>query len=67
MEGVEGERYATGFKGNPYPVGLERDKINLALDQLFKTMKNETMSDGNVRLFQTQRVADGLKKMMEDC
>lgn len=67
VQGVEGERYATGFKGNPYPNGLERQSINLAFDALFKTIKQESMSDGNIRLFQTKKIADGLKKMMEDC
>jgi hypothetical protein len=47
----------------------ESDKLLKGLEDYYneRDKHQESMSDGNVRLFQTQRVADGLKKMMEDC
>lgn len=35
VQGVEPDRYASGFKGNPYPAGQDRIRINKAFDVLF--------------------------------
>ena len=39
VQGVEPTRYAVGYKGNPYPAGMERDAINAAFDHLVNTIK----------------------------
>jgi hypothetical protein len=51
VQGVEPERYATGYKGNPYPVGMERGAINGAFDHLFQTMDTREGAGDNVALF----------------
>jgi len=38
VQGVEQDRYGAGFKGNPYPVGSEREAINAAYDRLFRAL-----------------------------
>jgi hypothetical protein len=40
VHGVESDRFAGGgYKGNPYPVGVERERINAAFDNLVATIK----------------------------
>lgn len=53
VQGVEPERYADGYKGNPYPVG-ERPKINAAFADLFKVMDVREGAKGPA-LFQENR------------
>lgn len=39
VQGVEADRFTGGsFKGNPYPVGEERERINAAFARLFKAV-----------------------------
>ena len=52
VQGVEPERYQTGYKGNPYPAGMERPAINAAFDHLFKTMDVRTGESGKPALYQ---------------
>jgi hypothetical protein len=53
VHGVEGDRFAAAdrYKGNPYPVGEERAKINAAFDSLMATLKTREGDDGNVVMF----------------
>jgi hypothetical protein len=52
VHGVESDRYAGGnYKGNPYPVGVERATINSAFDKLFQTLKTKEADNGNVALY----------------
>ena len=67
VHSVGGEQYAIGYKGNAYPHGMERQKINAAFDNLFRSIKNEAMEDGNVRLYQQREAADRIATMMEEC
>ncbi|CAN5813034.1 hypothetical protein BH20PSE1_BH20PSE1_00880 [soil metagenome] len=46
VQGVEPERYAEGYKGNPYPAGLDREGINAAFDALFETMESRETENG---------------------
>lgn len=48
VQGVEGDRYTEekGYKGNPYPAGLERDAINAAYDRLFETIESKETPTG---------------------
>ena len=47
VQGVEPERYgSSAYKGNPYPVGLERDAINAAFDKLFVAMQTRETEKG---------------------
>lgn len=47
VQGVEPERYGSStYKGNPYPVGLERDAINAAFDKLFAAMQTRETGKG---------------------
>ena len=57
VQGVEPERYATGYKGNPYPAGMEREAINAAFDHLFKAMDAREGEHGPV-LFQRSAPTD---------
>jgi len=50
VHGVEGDRYAAGFKGNPYPAGAERDAINQAYDNFAATLKTRPGKDGRSAL-----------------
>ncbi|HEY6981218.1 LPD1 domain-containing protein [Reyranella sp.] len=50
VQGVEPERYATGYKGNPYPAA-ERPAINAAFDHLFATMATREGEGGRPVLF----------------
>ncbi len=51
VHGVESDRYAgKGYKGNPYPTGEERARINAAFDRLAKTFITREGDNGNVAL-----------------
>jgi hypothetical protein len=39
VHGVEEGRYAEGYRGNPYPTGEERKRINAAFDTLFMSLR----------------------------
>lgn len=39
VQGVEPNRYSSGFKGNPYPAGDERTLINGAWDRVFRAIE----------------------------
>jgi len=39
VHGVEGDRFATGFRGNPYPTGDDRQHINAAMASLIKVWR----------------------------
>jgi hypothetical protein len=53
VQGVEGERYAKPeYKGNPYPVGMERDAINKAFDHLVSTLETRPGKDGMPAMYQ---------------
>lgn len=67
VHSVGGEQYAIGYKGNAYPVGMERQKINAAFDNLFRSMKSEALEDGNVRLYQQREAAERIATIMEEC
>lgn len=52
VHGVEEDRFAGGgYKGNPYPTGEERARINAAFDKLTKTIKTKETDTGNVAMF----------------
>lgn len=54
VHGVEGDRFAGGaYKGNPYPSGEERARINAAFDKLVSTMKTR-QTDKGVMLFEPE-------------
>lgn len=38
VQGVEGDRYGSDFKGNPYPAGAERERINKAFERWAKSL-----------------------------
>lgn len=44
VHGVEGERYRTGARGNPYPDGHERELIAQAMDGFIKMVRGEFVS-----------------------
>jgi hypothetical protein len=67
VHSVGGDQFAIGYKGNAYPSGMERQKINMAFDNLFREMKSEAVDDGNVRLYQQREAADRIATMMEEC
>jgi hypothetical protein len=46
VHGVEETRYAKGYKGNPYPVGRERQTLNEAFDKLFAAMRSRETERG---------------------
>jgi adenine/guanine phosphoribosyltransferase-like PRPP-binding protein len=46
VQGVEPDRYATGYKGNPYPAGAEREAIDKAFDKLVDTIQTEKTDKG---------------------
>ncbi len=48
VQGVEPDRYASGYAGNPYPAGKERDSINNAYDHLFDEMQTREGEHGPV-------------------
>ncbi len=51
VHGVEEDRFAGGgYKGNPYPTGEERARINAAFDKLAKTIKTK-QTDKGVAMF----------------
>jgi GGDEF domain-containing protein len=52
VHGVEPERYAVGYKGNPYPAGVERESIGKAFDRLFQVIESQETPRG-VALFST--------------
>ena len=53
VHGVEADRFAGGeYKGNPYPTGEERARINAAFQKLADTIQTKTTDDGNVPMFQ---------------
>lgn len=59
VHGVEEDRFAGGgYKGNPYPTGEERARINAAFDKLTKTIKTKETDTGNVAMF-SRRSASG--------
>lgn len=66
VQGVEPERYATGYKGNPYPAGMERNTIDSAFDHLFKTMEVRQGQSGKKTLAQVpedeKNAADNLDR-----
>jgi hypothetical protein len=39
VHGVEGERFDRGFRGNPYPTGEERTRINAAMAKLIEAWR----------------------------
>lgn len=52
VHGVEEDRFAGGgYRGNPYPTGEERARINAAFDKLTKTIKTKETDTGNVAMF----------------
>jgi hypothetical protein len=52
VHGVEAERFAGGdYKGNPYPTGVERARINAAFDKLADTIQTKEDDAGNVAMF----------------
>lgn len=78
VHGVEEDRFAGGaYKGNPYPTGEERARINAAFDKLAQTIKTKETdkgvamfsrapsaapaADSNARNVATQLLVDGLK------
>lgn len=53
VHGVEADRFAgEEYKGNPYPVGEERNAINAAFENLVKTLKTKE-TDKGVALYQS--------------
>lgn len=47
VHGVEEDRFAGGaYKGNPYPTGEERARINAAFDKLSRTIKTKETDKG---------------------
>ena len=53
VHGVEEDRFAGGaYKGNPYPTGEERARINAAFDKLAQTIQTKE-TDKGVALFAT--------------
>jgi len=50
VHGVEADRYAAGYKGNPYPTGEDRARINAAFDRLVGVLKARETEKG-VALF----------------
>jgi hypothetical protein len=40
VHGVEGDRFATGFRGNPYPIGEERLRINAVMADLIEVWRD---------------------------
>lgn len=57
VQGVESDRYAKGYKGNPYPSGKERDAINSAFDHLFDVMEVGEGEEDERPLFQVPKPA----------
>jgi len=52
VHGVEETRFAGGgYKGNPYPTGEERARINAAFDKLASTIQTRETEGGNVEMF----------------
>lgn len=65
VHGVEGDRYQQapadwavlrmfthGFEGhNPYPAGIDRERIHVAFDRLIAELRHEVAPNGAVRLF----------------
>lgn len=51
VQGVEQERFASGYKGNPYPAGAEREAINNAFDEFVAELKTRADDAGNVAMF----------------
>ncbi len=53
VHGVEADRFAGGdYKGNPYPTGEERARINAAFEKLVKTIKTKE-TDKGVAIYST--------------
>ena len=59
VHGVEPERYAAGYRGNPYPTGAERAKINAAFDAMVAELKTREEEGGSVTLFSRRPGAGG--------
>lgn len=52
VHGVEEDRFAGGgYKGNPYPTGAERARINGAFESLAETIQTKADDAGNVAMF----------------
>jgi len=64
VHGVEPERYAGGgYRGNPYPTGAERAKINAAFDAMVAELKSREEDGGAVALYDLSRIAQGVGRM----
>lgn len=67
VHGVEEDRFAGGgYKGNPYPTGEERARINAAFDKLAQTIKTKE-TDKGVAMFRSIRTAKSAQtKLSQD-
>lgn len=66
VHGVEEDRFAGGaYKGNPYPTGDERARINAAFDKLAQTIKTKE-TDKGVAMFSSADAALPAKPLSLD-